>query len=279
MPEPTIEQDPTVTDPTNQETDEQRQAREAAEAEQREQEETEKKPWFKKRFDEITRQKYAEAQRAEAAEKRATELEQRIKKLEQSTTNEELVNITGKPKPTMREFQEKFDDPDQANEAYYDALSDWKLEQHNAKQKAARKKEREEQDQQKRKQTMEQKRLAQVTAGRAKYDNWDQVVHTIPDQILLNNGMFDALLEIGNPDVSYYLGQNLQEAERISKLSPYAMAAEIGKIEQRLSNPEKKTTTAPEPVTTLSGKTTTKIELDPEKDLDAWVAARNRGEI
>jgi hypothetical protein len=56
--------------------------------------------------------------------------------------------------------------------------------------------------------------------------------------------------EIG-PDVAYYLGSNIKEAERISRLTPLLQAKEIGRIEAKIIAapvPVKKTTNAPAPI-------------------------------
>jgi hypothetical protein len=60
------------------------------------------------------------------------------------------------------------------------------------------------------------------------------------------------------PDLAYYLGTNPKEADRISRLSPYMQAKEIGKIEAKLSDnpPVKKTTSAPPPIAPISGRGT-----------------------
>jgi hypothetical protein len=52
------------------------------------------------------------------------------------------------------------------------------------------------------------------------------------------------------PDLAYYLGSNPKEADRISRLSPYLQAKEIGRLEAKLvSEPvTKRVTNAPEPI-------------------------------
>ncbi len=58
------------------------------------------------------------------------------------------------------------------------------------------------------------------------------------------------------PHIGVYLSRNLEEADRISKLSPIAAAAALGRIEASLSTArqsERKTTKAPPPVTNVSG--------------------------
>lgn len=251
----------------------------ADEAERQEQEATEQKPWFKRRFDEITRQKYEEKQRADRAEARAADLESRIKKLETKPDDTTQQFTPTRPRPTRQEFEQKFDDIDQATEAYVSSVIQWEFEQREAQRQAQDQIAKEREEKNKEVQTFEQKRIATVTAGREKYQDWEQVVFSIPGAIM-HRHLASAVMELPEgASVAYYLGKNLQEAERISQLSPYAMAAELGKIEVKLSTTEKPTTNAPEPLETVKGRSAATTEFDPEKDLDAWVAARNEGRI
>lgn len=80
--------------------------------------------------------------------------------------------------------------------------------------------------------------------------------------------------EIG-PDILYHLGKNPDEAARISRLSPLTAAREIGKLEAKLSAPPakppepKRVTSAPPPVTTLSGNGTATVDPSKMSD-DDW---------
>ena len=58
------------------------------------------------------------------------------------------------------------------------------------------------------------------------------------------------------PDMAYYLGSNPKEADRISRLSPFMQAKEIGKIEAKLSDnpPVKKTSSAPAPIAPVTAR-------------------------
>lgn len=250
--------------------------KEAEEAERKEQEAIEDKTWFKERIGRFTRQKYELTDRAERAEQRAADLEKRIKKLEGQQEPEFQAT---RPRPTRAQFSEKFDNPLDADEAYFDALSDWKLEQHSAREQYKRQQEADIQKIKNEHQTFEQKRIKTVSTGKEKYQDWENVVFSIPGAIMHQN-LAAAVMELPEgASVAYYLGKNLQEAERISKLSPYAMAAELGKIEVKLSHNEKKTTTAPPPLSTIKGRSQPESEIDPDKDPEGWVKARNEGRI
>jgi hypothetical protein len=60
------------------------------------------------------------------------------------------------------------------------------------------------------------------------------------------------------PDLAYYLGSNPKDAERISRLSPFMQAKEIGRIEAKLADnpPVKKTTSAPAPISPVTARST-----------------------
>lgn len=251
------------------------QAKQQEEQELREQEETESKPWFQKRINEITRQKYQERERAEAAEKRALELEERITKLEK--TKEPQFEPT-RAKPAWKDFESQYDDPDEAQAAFAEALTDWKFEQHDAKIRQQREREKKEADQKQSQKSFNDKLRDTVSKGAVKYKDWDEATGNLPGSI--QNKILGVLIEIPNGhDVAYYLSKNLQEAEKISEMTPFAMAAELGRIELKLSTTERKQSSAPPPINPLKGKAPATTEIDPGKDPKAWIEARNRGEI
>lgn len=268
------------------ETEAKQKADEQAELERKEQEETEKKPWFQKRFAEITKQKYDEKQRADAAEKKAQDLEARIQKLEKTKEPEFKPTRPRPEEPDFNTYVDKHDDPDEAYSEYSkalakytDDLTDWKLEQRDAKATQKRERETKKAEEQKVQQSFYEKAAAIRKAGLEKFNDYDEVVGGIPLP-LIPIQLQHAITELNDGDsVIYYLGKNLQEAERISKLPPYAMAAELGKVEMKISNTQKKQTKAPEPIKPLKGKTPASSEIDPGKDPKGWIEARNRGEI
>lgn len=93
--------------------------------------------------------------------------------------------------------------------------------------------------------------------ARGKYDDFEQVAYN--PKLPITNVMAEAIQhsDIG-PDVAYFLGSNPKEAERISRLSPYAQAKEIGRLEAKLADspPVKKTSSAPTPITPVTARTT-----------------------
>lgn len=76
------------------------------------------------------------------------------------------------------------------------------------------------------------------------------------------------------PEILYHLGGKVAEADRISRLDPTSAALEIGRLEARLSMPQPRQTSAPDPVKPVggSGEPTT----DTETNIDAWMEQRNK---
>ena len=100
-------------------------------------------------------------------------------------------------------------------------------------------------------------------AARDKYDDFDQVARN--PNVPITEVMAEAIYasDVG-PEVAYYLGSNVKEAARISKLSPFLQAKEIGKIEAKLASepPVKKTTSAPPPISPVTARSTGAPALD-----------------
>ncbi len=99
--------------------------------------------------------------------------------------------------------------------------------------------------------------------ARDKYDDFEQVAYN--PNLPITNVMAETIQhsDIG-PELAYYLGNNPKDAERISRLSPFMQAKEIGKIEAKLADnpPVKKTTSAPAPISPVTARTTGSPALD-----------------
>ena len=162
--------------------------------------------------------------------------EQRKWEREQARRQQE----TAPPAPTPS--LEQFESVDQ----YAEALAVQKAKELLAKQEAERA----------RMETLEAYHDREEEA-RGKYEDFEQVAYN--PNLPITTVMAETIQasDIG-PDVAYYLGANPKEADRISRLSPYLQAKEIGKIEAKLSDnpPVKKTTSAPPPIAPISGRGT-----------------------
>lgn len=132
--------------------------------------------------------------------------------------------------------------------------------------------------------------------ARGKYEDFEQVAYN--PKLPVTTVMAEAIQysDVG-PDIAYFLGSNPKEAERISRLTPYAQAKEIGRLEAKLvdSPPVKKTSSAPSPITPVTARTTgspaydttdprsTKtmttsqwIEAERQRQMRKWEAQKNR---
>ena len=97
--------------------------------------------------------------------------------------------------------------------------------------------------------------LRRAEAVRAKHEDFDEVLSN--PALAASRAMVAVIREAEDgPELAYWLGKNLGEAERIAALSPARSALELGKISARLALPPRMDSSAPDPVTTVSGLNT-----------------------
>jgi len=123
--------------------------------------------------------------------------------------------------------------------------------------------------------------------ARNKYEDFEQVAYN--PSLRITNVMAETIQasDIG-PDVAYFLGANPKEADRISRLSPFLQAKEIGKIEAKLSDnpPVKKTTSAPAPIKPVTARTsgapaydTTDPRSTKTMNVSEWIEAERQRQM
>lgn len=217
-----------------------------------------------KRIDELVKQREDERRRAERLE---SILEQALAAQKQPTAQPEAPAPTPatRPKPTLA-------DCDFDTEKYADELTDWKLEQRDAQARRLQEASQRTRQQETFAQTFEEKRTATLTAGKEKFTDFEEVVFSLPANVM-HTALAAAIFETAAPsDVTYYLGKNPSEAERISKLHPQLMMLELGRLEGKaiVATPPKKTTTAPPPVNPVGTRAAAGAEPDSTKDPEAW---------
>jgi hypothetical protein len=92
-------------------------------------------------------------------------------------------------------------------------------------------------------------------SARDKYDDFEQVAYN--PKLPITDVMAETIQssDVG-PELAYYLGSNPKEADRISRMTPFMQAKEIGKIEGKLSDnpPVKRTTSAPAPISPVTAR-------------------------
>lgn len=206
---------------------------------------------FERRLDKAYRER-AEAQaRAELAEKRIAELSQ----------------------PKQPEGAPKLEDFDYDPEKYADAKAEFAKTQ---AQKAFEAKQREE---------YAQREQAQILVGweekaakaEDKYDDFTEVVGDLKP----SNPLIAAIMEADNgPDIAYYLGKNVKEAQRIASLPLRSQLREIGKLEAKLLaqvEKPKAPSKAPAPITPLTGAAPVVSDVPTEQDdTKEWIRKRNK---
>lgn len=239
----------------------------AAESEETEEEEKPKQSkGVQKRIDELVRQREDERRRAERLEQRLHEMYTK-----QQPQQEQQPVEQPDPKPTLEAFD--YDDVE-----YQEALVDWKVRQQLKVQQ--------QQMQQQQQQIAQQQKMAEFqrktdeiyAKGQEKHEDFRTYVDHAAQTGLFTRDMVFALAEseIGD-DLAYHLATNPEEAKRISGLSPYGQAREIGRLEIKLQTPAPaKTTTAPPPPKSMTGKVPAAI--DPDKlSMDEWLKGRQEG--
>jgi hypothetical protein len=226
-------------------------------AEAAEQAETEKKPWYKKRFDELTRQ------REEERRERLYWQQQAVEAMKRPQSQEAPSPAQDAP-PKVEDFAD-YDEFIRA-QARFEVRQEFKAEQ--TRQEQARR-QNETQTQQR---TMQQRVGSVIEKGKTTHEDFDIVA--MNPNLPITESILAATTEseVGH-EILYYLGQNPAEAQRIAGLSPYGQAKEIGKIEAKLTTPPPKVTTkSPPPVAPVGGNAPAGAEPDPAKDPEGWLA-------
>ena len=171
-------------------------------------------PWFQKRIDEVTRQKYEEQRRADYLQGQ----------LDALTTPKQHQ----KAGPPQLEQFEDYEDYERARIEY------------TVEQRLAREREIEQRTTVLR--TYEE-RAAKLRETNADFDS------VVNDPSLKITPLMAEVIresDVG-PQVAYHLGTNRSEAERIASLPPHRQAAELGRIEARLTE-QPKPAASPKPI-------------------------------
>lgn len=203
--------------------------------------------------------------------------EQRKWEREQSRKAQEAPANAQTEAPSLEQFE--------SVDAYAEALAARKAEELLARREAERQK-----------MDMLEAYQDREEEARSKYEDFEQVAYNPKLPITAVMAETIQASDIG-PDVAYFLGANPREADRISRLSPFLQAKEIGKIEAKLSSEPvlKKTTSAPPPIAPISGRgtgapsydttdprsvksmsTSEWIEAERQRQIKKWEAQRNR---
>ena len=192
---------------------------------------------FQKRINKITADKYREQNRAEAAERELAELKA---KQEQ------------KPEPKLEDF-------DYDEEALLDAKIDYRVNSATA------------QYQQSYHQKQQEAIRAQAGEAFAKkveasgIEDYSETIENLVATVPLPHDVVTAIQGAENgPELAYYLGKNLDVADKLIQKDQISAAMELGRISAKLSaTNNKRTTKAPDPVKTAASGGT------PSKDMES----------
>lgn len=145
-------------------------------------------------------------------------------------------------KPEGKPVLDKFDSYD----AYIEALTDWKVEQHEKTRRDSEVKAKAEAEVRTKVTAWEQSQ----TAAREKHDDYDDAVEAV-SHIKVPPTVQRAIVESDSKaELAYHLAKNPGELERIVALEPLKAAIELGKLEAKLTQPAEpkpKASSAPKP--------------------------------
>lgn len=243
-------------------------APEAVETPPQEAEQQEEKPkepeipkGVQKRIDRAVRQKYEAEARAKMLEERLSTLEQR----QYQPPPQRQPADDGEP--TI----DKFDNFDQYVAAKAAWIAERKINETLTARERAQMAEREAAERAKTADSWN-KRIAQATA---EMPDFEDVIAS--SDVPMTAAMQQAIMESDvGPRLAYHLANNPDEAYRIAQMSPTSAIRALGRIEAQLESGKTTTKTvssAPEPVKTVGGRATAKV--DPDKlSPEEWVKWR-----
>lgn len=225
---------------------------------------------IQERFDKLTREKYEGLSRAERAEYRAQQLEQRLAEIEAAKAPKETVAPS--KRPTLEQFN--FD-----QEAYEAALDEYHSSQTESNIRSILERERQ---QQQRQQAEQDWQRIQGDFIKLKPDYAEKVGSLPPS--LMTDELAAEIKDSGNPEIAYYLAENREKLAEIARLPPKAMAREIGRIEAKLEAakaakpPVSKAPPPPQKVDSVeSGNAVSTTDPDSDKlSDDEWVKAERK---
>ena len=227
-----------------------------------------KKPGgFQKKIDTLTA-------RSKEAEERAERLFQQNLELQRALTARQEPKEPEKPAPETTE--PKIDDY-QSYDEYVSALADYKAEQKVRAILGEQETKRAEAEAAKSREDREREFMSRAESYKAERPDFETVAFN--PLLPVTQEMADVINASENgPQVLYHLGRNMAEAQRISNLPPVMQAAELGRIEARITMPQANlNSAAPEPIEPVGGGDGPGVAKHPSeaKDMAEYVRLRN----
>lgn len=201
---------------------------------------------FKKRIDKLTSKITEKEKELEYWRSVALQKEEHAKK----ETKSEPEAVAQDAKPDLDNFD--------TYEDYLEALTDYKAKQivkeHLSKQAEESKKSKEQQEYEKTISAHQNR----INEFKAKVEDYDDVIEEVAD-VPVSLAFQNLIIESDNgPELIYELAKDRETLERLNSLPAMQLARELGRIEAKLSKPqkeEKKVTSAPAPIKPVGKKT------------------------
>ena len=214
-----------------------------------------------------------------AAEDRATRAE-----TERAQALEALAKVAkpDTPKEDPRPTRDTFDDPD----AYDTALVDWAGRQAAAKAVADAEAKRIQGDRQAQAKALTDSWTERKAAFVAEHPDYEDIAEASDekgnDLVMVSIPMAHAIMIADNgPAISYWLGQNREEAAKIAKLDAVKATFEIGRIATRLATPAPKAPAKPDPMRPVGARANAGNKNPAQMSMSeyaAWKAEKRRAE-
>jgi hypothetical protein len=217
-------------------------------------------------------------------EKRLAKERRKREELQRRLAVTEELALRGRPEepkapPKPAESNEPKREQFQDYESFLEARAEWRAEKKVDERLDRDRKEREQTRTAEDKQKLEKSFREHAQKVAAEIEDFEDVMSSASDTMITET-MADAVMHAGEigPRLLYHLAKNPAESQRIATLPTARQAAEIGKIEAKLSAaPEpKKPSKAPEPINPIGGKAPATDDEPDSKNTKAWIAWRER---
>lgn len=194
------------------------------------------------------------------------QVQQELKQQQQALSSEE---------PKIDDFENYAD--------YIKELGKWTVKTERLQAEANENQQRIKKAQEQENQTRSEKQSAIWEKGNEKFSDFDDLAIKTGDHLKKNGLSFsqnlvNALLDANNAEeIVHHFGTNLEDAERVAKLSPTAQAKEIWLLEQKYANKQIKPSNAPKPASPIEGGKNLTKRLDEMTYAEMQEHDRKRG--
>lgn len=208
-----------------------------------------KKSGVQKRFNKLTNEKKQAQAERDSLKAELEEIKRMLKYGNKPQQQEEVAKPSVKP---------KIEDFDYDQEAYLDALTDWKIEQRELSKSKEKEASAEQENLHKARKAVEETvKNYREKCDNVRYKDFKETITALHDLPALQDDTAQYIMEsdIG-PDVHYYLGKNPAVWTKISKLSKVKQIAEIVKIEKAIESKKNnfKQKELADPISPINGK-------------------------